>query len=177
LHALVNPGPHQRPYPRQAASLTGEKFRAALGIAAPVDVAALAVTPIEFTERTTNAAIAVNVSFRMNSPFGVGILRFVYPRSVYPFCQLIKVTSRRGGPILRPLPKIAYHPADFEGGDGASNLLCSSVRPRLSFVAGTQAKLPRRSRVLVAIRRHFGHRARGTTAALMYRVVSSSTNA
>jgi hypothetical protein len=48
--------------------LIGEKFLAALGIAAPVDVAALAVQPTEFTKRIAAAANTVNVSFRMGSP-------------------------------------------------------------------------------------------------------------
>jgi hypothetical protein len=48
--------------------LTGEKFLAALGIAAPVDVAALAVQPTEFTKRIAAAANTVNVSLRMGSP-------------------------------------------------------------------------------------------------------------
>jgi len=48
--------------------LIGEKFRAALGIAAPVDVAALALQLIEFTKRIAAAATTVNASLRMGSP-------------------------------------------------------------------------------------------------------------
>jgi hypothetical protein len=55
--------------------LIGEKFRAALGIAAPVDVAALAVQPIELIKRIAAAANIVNVSFRMGSPIRFGVLR------------------------------------------------------------------------------------------------------
>jgi hypothetical protein len=51
--------------------LIGEKFRAALGIAAPVDVAALALQLIEFTKRIAAAAATVNASLRMGSPVGL----------------------------------------------------------------------------------------------------------
>jgi hypothetical protein len=53
--------------------LIGEKFLAALGIAAPVDVAALAVQPAEFTKRIAAAANTVNASFRMGSPIRVSV--------------------------------------------------------------------------------------------------------
>jgi hypothetical protein len=53
--------------------LIGEKFRAAPGIAAPVDVAALAVKPIEFTKRMVAVANTVNASLRMGSPVQVGV--------------------------------------------------------------------------------------------------------
>jgi hypothetical protein len=59
--------------------LIGEKFRAALGIAAPVEVAALAVQPIEFTKRIAAAAKTVNVSFRMGSPIRVILFGLVIP--------------------------------------------------------------------------------------------------
>jgi hypothetical protein len=49
----------------------GEKFRAAPGIAAPVNVEALALQPIEFTKRIAAAANTVNVSCRMGSPIRV----------------------------------------------------------------------------------------------------------
>jgi hypothetical protein len=49
--------------------LIGEKFLAAFGMAAPVDVAAFALQPIEFTKRIAAAAKIVNVNFRMGSPF------------------------------------------------------------------------------------------------------------
>jgi hypothetical protein len=54
--------------------LIGEKFRAAPGIAAPVDVAALALQPIEFTKRIAAAATIVNASLRMGSPCPVGVI-------------------------------------------------------------------------------------------------------
>jgi hypothetical protein len=69
--------------------LIGEKFRAALGIAAPVEVAALAVQPIEFTKRIAAAAKTVNVSFRMGSPIRVILFGLVSPRSVYPYFRII----------------------------------------------------------------------------------------
>jgi hypothetical protein len=53
--------------------LIGEKFRAAPGIAAPVEVAALAVPPIEFIKRIAAAATTVNASLRMGSPARVGV--------------------------------------------------------------------------------------------------------
>jgi hypothetical protein len=48
--------------------LIGEKFLAELGIAASVEVAALAVQPTGFTKRIVAAVNAVNASFRMGSP-------------------------------------------------------------------------------------------------------------
>jgi hypothetical protein len=54
--------------------LIGEKFRAALGMAAPVDVAALALQPIGFTKRIAAVANTVNASLRMGSPVRVGVI-------------------------------------------------------------------------------------------------------
>jgi hypothetical protein len=53
--------------------LIGEKFLAALGMAALVDVAAFAVQPIEFTKRIVAAAKTINVSFRMSFPIRVSV--------------------------------------------------------------------------------------------------------
>jgi len=55
--------------------LIGEKLRAALGIAAPLNVAALAVQPIELMKRIAAAANIVKVSFRMGSPIRFGVIR------------------------------------------------------------------------------------------------------
>jgi hypothetical protein len=51
--------------------LIGEKFRAALGIAAPLKVVALAVQPTELMKKIAAAANIVKVSFRMGSPVRV----------------------------------------------------------------------------------------------------------
>jgi hypothetical protein len=69
--------------------LIGEKFRAAPGMAAPVNEAALAVQPIEFIKRIVAAANIINVSLRMKSPVRFSDRSTGSLRSVYPFSPII----------------------------------------------------------------------------------------
>jgi hypothetical protein len=87
--------------------LIGEKFLAAPGMAAPVDVAAFAVQPIEFTKRITAAAKTVNVSFRMGSPIRVAITFRVNVRSI----SLSVLIFNR--PSNRPDRNLVFH-ANFK---------------------------------------------------------------